>query len=131
MAVLEITNPTIYLNGNLWATAPNSMKITMGFGEQDVKARSIGNGDVDTVFCNNVEEKVGKMSWENFATDDTLGFLNELKFLGNLNSIRIDTNTGHSYVLQNAAFVNDPEIAFAANEKYAIEWKGDPVVQSY
>jgi hypothetical protein len=131
MSTEEITNPTIYVNGNLWPWMPNTAEIIMGYGEQELKARSLGNGNTDAVYCDNVEAKIGKISWAELTTDDTIGFLEEFKFNGNTNTVRIDTNTGNSYVLQKAILANDPAIPFKAGETYTLEWQSNPVVQSY
>ena len=121
-----IADPQIRINNETFQVVPNSIKVNLGLGEATVKAQSAGNGNVQAVYSENVESKLGKVTLSVFVTQDKISAIKTLKGNNNTNYIAI-TASGVSLIMRQASLINDPEINFSNEGEIELEFQGLPI----
>lgn len=121
-----IADPQIRINNETFQVVPNSIKVNLGLGEATVKAQSAGNGNVQAVYSENVESKLGKVTLSVFVTQDKISAIKILKGNNNTNYIAI-TSSGVSLIMRQASLINDPEINFSNEGEIELEFQGLPI----
>ncbi|MCK5591363.1 MAG: hypothetical protein KAI72_05355 [Candidatus Pacebacteria bacterium] len=121
-----ISDPQVRINNETFQVVPNSIKGTLGLGESIVKAQSAGGGNVQVVYSENVESKLGKVTLSVFVTQDKIESVKSLKGNMNTNYISI-TSSGFALTMRQATLINDPEINFSNEGEIELEFQGLPI----
>lgn len=117
--VVSVNNETIYL-------VPNTFKFKGGFGESKVLPQSAGNGQVETVYSENIENKISEVQFELRVTPEAIEYIKSFKKNKKNNAITAQEDTTN-LTFTNMALTNDPEATFSAEGKISMVFQGDPV----
>lgn len=127
MSARIITDPEVRVNNETYQLVPNSLTMVRGLGESEVKAQSIGNGQVENIFAENVETKVGKIKFSLYTTDFNIDTkIPQLKENRNRNTVSL-ADEDFTVVMKNAALVSDPEHVFSNDGQVELEFMGEIV----
>ncbi len=121
-----IFDPNIRINNETFQIVPNTVRMVTGKGESLVKPQSSGNGEIDTVYSEDVETKIGKLMVSVYATEDKIDKILELKDNRNNNYITLNTNV-KNFVIKDAALINDPEITLGNDGQAELEFHGKTI----
>lgn len=122
MSLEAIFNPNLYMNGNPIQIAPNSYKVTTGYGEY--KYRTQSNGDnVTGVASKDLETAYAKITFdlivENQDTEDEV-YTWKRNFNRNvLHDVRSDGSKTKVY--KNLIVTNDPQFEYGRDSTVTIE----------
>lgn len=123
-----ISDAQVRINNETYQLVPNSVKPNLGLGESKVMPQSAGNGNVEQVYSEDVESKIGKVTFSVYTTGEQITRLRILKSNKNLNYITIsDKDSGIFLVMKNAALVNSPDLEFSVDGKIELEFHGSPM----
>lgn len=124
----QLTDVTVIVNNEAVAIVPNSAAYTEGFGEQDVKAASVGGGKVEQVFVRNVETAFSMAKFELHTTPENIKLARAWKANGNLNVVQfIGSTPGGSTIrtFQKASLTADYEVGIGTDATVPIEFKSN------
>ena len=120
-----LSDPTVLINNEVVAIVPNSLKFKLGRGESKVLPQSSGNGEIETVYSENVETKIGEVKLELRVTAKNIEVVEALKLNKSYNGISI-TEDDFNLTYNNMAMMNDPEIPATSDGKIELHFEGDP-----
>ena len=123
MSVIALANPTIIVNNLHIAVVPNETVYTEGFGEQKMRVRTGGGGNIESVYSNDVETNLSMLKFHIYSTIDYLELARGWKALLNANLISI-TDDNFSRHLIDAALTNNYEVGLGASTTVELEWHG-------
>lgn len=124
--ITQLANPVVRLNNIPIPIIPNSLKVIEGYGDQVVKALSIGNGNVVTIYHENVENKVACIKFQIPAQIDSLEYMAEAKEFKNQNTITLADDNGYERAFNNCVLTSNYEVNIGAEQNTDIEFYGDP-----
>jgi hypothetical protein len=122
--MIQLTDASVVANNELVGIVPNSLKYTEGFGEQSVRAASIGGGRVEQVYARNVESAFSKLMFDLPTTPENIVLARRWKANGNLNVFQIAGSTPEGDVTKTftqAAVTNDYEVEIGSEGNISIE----------
>lgn len=122
----QLVDPVIKINNETVAIVPNTFKFKGGFGESKLLPQSSGNGQVDTVFAENMEDKKSAVKFEMRVTSENIEYVKTLKQNKKNNAITAQEDTTNLTFL-NMALVNDPETTCSPEGKIEFHFEGDTV----
>lgn len=129
---IVISAPTVIVNNEPVAIVPNTLVYTEGKGEQNVRAASTGGGAVEQVFSDNVENNFSMVQFEVFNDANSIKSARAWKSNRNLNVVQIagtaPDGTSVERTFQNAAILNDYEVALGSETTVPLEFKSDAAV---
>ena len=124
---IGLADPSVVINNVAVRIVPNSLVITDGFGERNVRTQSGGNGDIDHVVTENAETKFSNFNFMLFPTEDNLALLRT--WLNNLDQNGCSAVfAGQSRNVTGAVIVNNPELSFGNDTTIPIEFQGKAAV---
>jgi len=126
MARRILSDPSIRINNDTFAVVPNSISYVSGLGESEVKTQSAGNGNIETVFSENVETRLSMFKCSLYVTAENIASVETLKNNTNQNFITL-SESGVDKVFRNVALTNDPELNFSNDGQVELEFMGDQV----
>jgi hypothetical protein len=129
--MIQLSDATVLVNDEVAAIVPNSLKFTEGFGEQDVRAASVGGGAVEQVYSNNVETALSKVMFDLHVTPQNIALARSWKAGKNRNVVAIAGSTDDGDVTRTvtqAAMTNDPEVEIASEGVLSVEFMGNKAV---
>lgn len=131
MSTIALVNPQLLINNIAIPFVPNSLKFDLGLGEQSVKSVAGGAGTVDTVYFENVETKIGKITFEMFTTAIAITVHQDWKALGNANVIElVASNINTSITFQFMAQINRVEFEVGNDKMVSFEFEGNPAIST-
>ena len=122
----QLVDPVVGINNETISIAPNTFKFKGGFGESKVLPQSAGNGQIDTVYAENVENKISEVKFELRVTSENIAYIKGWKANKKNNAITAQEDTTNLTFL-NMALTNDPEATFSAEGKLECHFMGDTV----
>lgn len=129
---IQLADAAVIINNDAVAIVPNSLVYTEGFGEQTVKSASIGGGEIELIFSNNIEGKLSKCNFSVYATITDIEKARQWKSGGNTNLVQITGKTTDGKILTRtftlAALVNDYEVALGSDTEVPLEFMSNPAV---
>ena len=123
-----LVNPQIIINNTAIPYVPNSLKIDLGLGEQDVKAVAGGGGTTDSVYFENVESNISKVAFEMYTKDLSIELHQDWKALGNANTVEVVEPNGVAMSFPFMAHTNKVEFEIGNDKMVSIEFMGNPAV---
>lgn len=123
--------PGIAVNNVPIEIVPNSFKYKKGKGTTKVRSASAGGGASRSVHTEDAEDKIGKMSWEMYVTDENEALFDEWK--ANLGSNFISAQQPGTSPMSgsNMSCVNDPDWEASADGVVEIQFEGDPLSSNF
>ena len=128
MGQQALTAPAITINNVTAAIVPNSAVYTEGFGEQTTRTQSAGGGVVETVYSDNVETKMSKLTFSMYPTTDNIELIREWKVNRNANAASITAENFNGRTINSASVNNNYDVALGADTQIDLELMGDPAV---
>ena len=122
---IQLSDATVLVNDEVVGIMPNSLKYTEGFGEQNVRAVSIGGGAVEQIFSRNVESSLSKVMFDIPTTPENIALARTWKANGNLNGVQIAGKTAEGDITRTftqAAMTGDPEIEISTEGVINVEF---------
>ena len=129
--MIQLADATVLVNDEVVAIMPNSLKYTEGFGEQSVKAASIGGGAVEQLFARDVETAISKVMFDVPTTPESVELQRAWKVNGNQNVVQIAGSTVEGTLTRTftqAAMIGDPEIEIATEGIINIEFAANQAI---
>ena len=128
MTQTALVNAQILINNIAIPYVPNSLKFDLGLGEQNVKAVAGGGGTSDSVYFQDVETNIGKVSFEMFSTDLSVETHKDWKALGNANVIQINGENDVTIFFSFMAQTNRVEFEVGNDKMVSFEFMGNPAI---
>lgn len=129
---IQLSDATVMVNNNVVAVEPNSVVFTEGFGEQNIRAASVGGGNVEQIYSKNVESSFAMVKFELPATVDAIELAREWKANLNQNLVQIVGSTPDGKTLSRtfsqAALINDYEVALGSDTSIPVEFKANKAI---
>ena len=107
------------------------MKYTEGFGEQTVRAASVGGGSVEQVYSRDLETALSKVMFDIHTTPANVKLARSWKANGNQNVVQIAGKTPEASMTRTftqAAMVGDPEIEIGSEGVINIEFMSNSAI---
>lgn len=121
-----LSDPVVKINNETIAIKPNSFKYKGGYGESKLLPQSAGNGQIETVYSENAENKISSVKFELLVTNNNIKYVKTFKKNQKSNGITVqegDTNL----TFTGMALTNDPEVTLSAEGRIEMDFNGDPV----
>lgn len=126
---IVISAPAIIVNNEPVPIVPNSVVYTEGKGEQNVRAASVGGGQVEQVYSENVEMNFSKIKFEIYNDAAAIDLARAWKSNLNQNVVQIagsaPDGTTLERIFQNAGILNDYDVNLGSETTIEIEFKSD------
>lgn len=127
----QLADALVTVNNVPVAIMPNSLVFTEGLGEQNIRAASVGGGQVEQIYSNNIESNFAMVNFSIPATVDNIAAARTWKSNRNQNVVQIQGQTPEGSVTRTftqAAILNDYEVALGSETDVPIEFKANPAV---
>ncbi len=128
---VQLADALVTVNNNPIAIIPNSLKYTEGLGEQIIRAASVGGGQVEQIYANNIETNFASVMFDMPATVDNIAQAREWKTNRNANLVQIAGSTPEGRVTRSftqAAILNDYEVALGSETNITVEFKANQAI---
>jgi hypothetical protein len=127
MALVGLSVQTILVNDIPTYIVPNSIEYDPGFGETNVRSASIGGPGSTSVHTENAENKIGRVKFEMYVTEDSRINIRGWKLLIGANRVTGAQVGGSPFVLNGASMTNNPTFNPTADGTVEVEFMGDPM----
>lgn len=127
----QLANATVTINNDIIAIIPNSLKFTEGLGEQTIRAASLGGGQVEQIFSDDIESNFSSIMFDIAATTPNIAKARGWKTNKNQNVVTIQGTTPEGNLTRTftqAAILNDYEVGLGSETNIPIEFKSNPAV---
>jgi hypothetical protein len=127
--MIQLSDATFIVNDEAIATIPNSIAFTEGLGEQSIKAASVGGGEVEQIFSNDLESNFAMVKCELPSTPENITLARKWKKDRNNNTVQIigETTEGNfTKTFSRAALTADYEVGIGNDATIPIEFKSSP-----
>jgi hypothetical protein len=128
---IQLSDAAILINDEVVAIVPNTLKYTEGFGEQQVRAASVGGGSVEQIYSRDVETSLSKVMFDLHTTPSNVKLARSWKSNGNENVAQIAGKTTEGDVTRTftqAAMTSDPEIEIGTEGVINIEFMSNAAI---
>lgn len=130
-AEIQVSDAVVIVNNEVVAVVPNSVKFTEGFGEQKVRAASVGGGKVETVHARDLESSLSKVMFELMTTIGNVKLARSWKANFAQNVIQVSGSTPDGDInrtFTNATITNDYEVEIGSEGNISIEAMANPAI---
>ena len=127
----QLADALVLINNDPVAIIPNTLTFTEGLGEQTIRAASLGGGQVEQVYANNIESNFSTVKFEIPATVENIAAARSWKTNKNQNVVQIVGSTPEGSITRTftqAAILNDYEIGLGSDTNVPMEFKSNPAV---
>jgi hypothetical protein len=129
---INLSNVQLSINNDVVGVQPNTVSFTEGLGSQVVRAESIGAGQVNQVYSENVEDKFSTVKFSILPHIPNIEKARGWKVNRNQNVIEISGQTADGEILSRtitqAALINDYEVNIGSDADIALEFMGNSAV---
>lgn len=125
---IQLSDAAVLVNDEVVAIVPNSLKFTEGFGEQSVRAASVGGGSVEQVYSRDLETALSKIMFDIHTTPANVKLARGWKTNANQNVVQIAGSTSEGDMTRTftqAAMTGDPEIEIGSEGMINIEFQSN------
>ncbi len=130
--MFQLTDAAVIANNEAVGIMPNSLSYTEGFGEQNVRAVSIGDGKVEQVFARNLETAFSMLKFNLPTTPENIDLARSWKAAGNGNVFQIAGKTTDGVevtkTFTQAVVINDYEVNIGTETDIEIEIRANSAV---
>lgn len=130
MAV-QLANPLITVNNDPVAVTPNTVMYTEGLGEQTLRAASLGGGQVEPIYAENIESNFSAVSFEMPSTIPNIAKARQWKANGDQNVVTITGTTPDGTLtrtFQRAAILNNYPVNLGNETNVPIEFSSQQAI---
>ncbi len=127
----QLSAPAVSVNNEVVSVVPNSVKFTEGKGEQTMRAASSGGGQTEQVYSDNVETAFSMVSFEIYATVESIALAREWKSNRNVNVVQVAGSTPEGRLTRTfsqAALLSNYEVALGSDTTIPIEFSSQPSI---
>lgn len=129
--MIQLSDASVIVNNEPVPVIPDSVKFREGLGTQKMRTASIGGGEVEAVYANSLEDKLGNVMFDMPSTPETIALARKWKLLKNQNVVQIigatvDGNVTRTFA--QAAILNDYEVGIGSDSNIGIEFKSRQAV---
>lgn len=125
--MLQLSDVTVTVNDDVILVIPNSVSFQDGLGNANVRAGSVGEGNVELIVSRDIETKIGMVKFSVPATPDDIDRIREWQDKLNTNIIGLSGSTedGKSFTRTfNQGTISEmPEINIGAEGDIEVEFK--------
>ena len=128
---IQLSDATVLVNDEVVMIVPNSLKFTEGFGEQSIRAASVGGGAVEQIYSRDVETALSKIMFDIHTTPANVKLQRSWKAKANANVVQIAGSTTEGDVTRTftqAAMTGDPEIEIGTEGVINIEFMSNAAI---
>jgi len=128
---IQLSDAAVLVNDEVVAIVPNSLKFTEGFGEQTVRAASVGGGAVEQIYSRDVETALSKVMFDLHTTPANVKLQRAWKANANQNVVQIAGKTTEGDMTRTftqAAMTGDPEIEIGTEGVINIEFMSNAAI---
>jgi hypothetical protein len=128
---IQLSDASVLVNDEVIMIVPNTLKFTEGFGEQSVRAGSVGGGAVEQVYSRDVETALSKIMFDVHTTPANVKLQRSWKANANENVVQIAGKTSEGDMTRTftqAAMTGDPEIEIATEGVINIEFMSNAAI---
>ncbi len=128
---IQLSDAAVLVNDEVVAIVPNSLKFTEGFGEQNVRAASVGGGSVEQVYSRDLETALSQIMFDLHTTPANVKLARSWKSNANQNVVQIAGKTAEAdmtRVFTQAAMTGDPEIEIGTEGVINIEFMSNAAI---
>ena len=130
--MFQLTTMAVRVNNEVVAIAAGTLKFTEGLGEQSMRAASVGYGETEQVFVDDVSTAFGEVKWEMDSTPVNIRLAREWKGLKNANVVAIEGSTPDGDVLTRtytqAALTTNYEVSVGPDGTIPIDFIGNKAI---
>lgn len=126
---IQVSNPTVTINNEVFAIVANSCSYTEGFGEQEMEMASAGGDQTEQVFIEKIETKFSMFKIEFWSDIEKIKAVRKFKANKNQNLILMSASNADgilSRTFSQASLINDYEVGLGSDTKIALEFKSNP-----
>lgn len=127
----QLADALVMVNDDPVPVTPNSVMYTEGLGEQTIRAASVGGGQVEQIFANNIESNFASVTFDMPAIVDNITRAREWKTNANQNVVQIAGQTPDGTITRTftqAAILNNYEVALGSDTNITVEFKANPAI---
>lgn len=127
----QLSDAGVSVNNEAVAIVPNSIKYTEGFGEQKVRAASVGGGEVEQVYSHDVESNFSMVSFEIYATVEAIKLARSWKAARNANVVQITGSTPDGSLTRTftqAGLLGNYDVELGADTTITLEFNSNPAI---
>jgi len=125
--MVAITKPGIVVNGAAIKIKPNSVKFKEGFGNTKVRPQTTGGGNVDMVPTEDIETKIGMISFTMLATVENIDAKRAWQAQPGANTVQM-VQGGFSRTLKLGTIEEDPEMQTGVDGEFEVSFSGTQLV---
>lgn len=126
----QLSDASFIVNNKRVVTIPNTIEYDEGLGEQDVKAGSVGDGEVEPIYSNDIESNISCAKCELPTTIEMIDLAREWKKNRNRNLVQIvgkdSSGKKVTKTFRRAALVNNYPVQVGSDASIPIEFKSAP-----
>lgn len=129
--MIQLVDATLIANNEAIGITPNSLSYTEGFGEQTMRAASIGGGKAEQVYSRNIETHFSSLKFSLPTTPENVKLARSWKANTNQNVFAIAGSTPEGKVTRTftqAAVINDYEVGIGSEEDIEIEVRSNAAI---
>lgn len=127
----QIASALVQVNNQSVPVAPNSVGFTEGLGEQAIRAASLGGGQVEQVFSNNIETNFSMVKFQVYATVENIENLKVWKSNRNENVVSVTATTPDgtfTRTFQQASLLTNYEVNLGSDTVIDVEFTANEAI---
>jgi hypothetical protein len=125
MAKTDVTNPTLTINNVGVKYIPNTLSYDPGFGTQKMRTQSLGGGQSEVVYSNDISESYSTLKFHMTNTKENIELARGWKTNANNNAATLTDNDEFSKNFSNLALINKYEVNLISEGTIELEFCGD------
>ena len=125
----QVSDALVLVNNSPVGIIPNSLTYDEGLGEQNMRVASLGGGQTDSIYSNNIELSFSKIMFEIPVTVQNIALARAWKVNRNNNVVQIVSQTPDGKLTKTftqAALLNNYEVPLGAETNIALEFTSKP-----
>lgn len=127
----QIASALVQVNNQSVPVVPNSVGFTEGLGEQAIRAASLGGGQVEQVFSNNIETNFSMVKFQVYATVENIENLKVWKSSRNENVVSVTATTPDgtfTRTFQQASLLTNYEVNLGSDTVIDVEFTANEAI---
>lgn len=129
--MIQLTDAQVLVNDEVVVIESNTLAFLEGQGEQTLRAGSVGGGETEPIYANDLSTKFGCIKWQMPTTPENVALALDWKTGQNTNTVQIAGSTPEGDVtrtMTQAALLTDYEVNIGAEGTIDIEFKGNTLI---
>ena len=123
-----LSGATLYINNELIAYIPNSLKYKLGNPERNVSPQVTGNGNTDNITTEDFSTQKSELMFDLKTTSENEVFVQNWIELIDGNVAKVVSTDGVARIFQKATVINNPEFDTGSDGVISMEMEGLRVI---